>query len=107
MIYICLILNIVHPILGTEVSNNTEGTHLIANRQEMKMTKWEYKIVDHSNSTAMGYSNEETEAFKIEHEDTVHWKYEMSRIELNKLGQESWKLVTQDGASQIYLRRPL
>ena len=33
------------------------------------MTKWEYKIVDHSNSTAMGYSNEETEAFKIEYKD--------------------------------------
>ena len=47
------------------------------------MTKWEYKIVDHSNSTSMGYSNEETEAFKIEHKDAVHWKYEMSRIELN------------------------
>ena len=67
----------------------------------------EYKIVDHSNSTAMGYSNEETEAFKIEYKDAVHWKYEMSRIELNKLGQEGWELVTQDGASQIYLRRPL
>ena len=100
--------HIVHPILGTEVSNDTEGTHLIANRQEMeKMTKWEYKIVDHSNSTAMGYSNEETEAFKIEYKDAVHWKYEMSRIELNKLGKEGWELVTQDGASQIYLRRPI
>ena len=88
--------HIVHPILGTEVSNDTEGTHLIANRQEMeKMTKWEYKIVDHSNSTAMGYSNEETEAFKIEYKDAVHWKYEMSRIELNKLGKEGWELVTQ------------
>jgi len=72
-----------------------------------KMTKWEYKIVDHSNSTAMGYSNEETEAFKIEYKDAVHWKYEMSMIELNKLGQEGWELVTQDGASQIYLRRPI
>jgi len=41
------------------------------------MTKWEYKIVDHSNSTAMGYSNDETEAFKIEYKDAVHWKYEM------------------------------
>jgi len=29
-------IHIVHPILGTEVSNNTEGTHLIAIRQEMK-----------------------------------------------------------------------
>ena len=44
---------------------------------------------------------------KIEYKDAVHWKYEMSRIELNKLGQEGWELVTQDGASQIYLRRPL
>jgi hypothetical protein len=26
---------------------------------------------------------------------------------LNKLGQEGWELVTQDGASQIYLRRPI
>ena len=101
-------VGIVHPILGTEVSNNTEGTHLIANSAgDEKMTKWEYKIVDHSNSTAMGYSNEETEAFKIEYKDAVHWKYEMSMIELNKLGQEGWELVTQDGASQIYLRRPI
>jgi hypothetical protein len=28
-------------------------------------------------------------------------------IELNKLGEEGWELVTQDGASQIYLRRPI
>ena len=27
-------------------------------------TKWEYKIIDHSNSTAMGYTNEKTEEFK-------------------------------------------
>tara|TARA_B100000963_G_scaffold255736_1_gene224341 strand:+ start:280 stop:495 length:216 start_codon:yes stop_codon:yes gene_type:complete len=71
------------------------------------MKKWEYKIVDHSNSTAMGYSNEETEAFKIEYKDAVHWKYEMSRIELNKLGQEGWELISQDGPKQIYLRRPI
>ena len=58
-------------------------------------------------TTSMGYSNEETEAFKVEYKDAAHWKYEMSRIELNKLGQEGWELVTQDGASQIYLRRPL
>ena len=100
--------HIVHPILGTEVGNNTEGTHLIAIRQEMKkMTKYEYKIVDHSNSTSLGYSNDETVEFKLAHKDAVHWKYEMSMIELNKLGQEGWELVTQDGASQIYLRRPL
>ena len=71
------------------------------------MNKWEYKIVDHSNSTAMGYSNEDTETFKEQHKDPANWKYEMSMIELNKLGQEGWELVTQDGASQIYLRRPL
>ena len=71
------------------------------------MTKGEYKIVDHSNSTSMGYSNEETEAFKIEFKDAVHWKHEMSQIELNKLGQEGWELVTQDGAHQIYLKRQI
>jgi hypothetical protein len=31
----------------------------------------------------------------------------MSMIELNNLGQEGWELVTQDGANQIYLRRPI
>jgi len=71
------------------------------------MIKWEYKIVDHSNSTAMGYSNEETEAFKIEHKDAVHWKYEMSRIELNKLGKAGWELISQNGPQQIYLRRQI
>ena len=30
----------------------------------MSDVKWEYKIVDHSNSTSMGYSNPETEDFK-------------------------------------------
>ena len=30
----------------------------------MSNTKWEYKIVDHSNSSSMGYSNPETEALK-------------------------------------------
>jgi len=71
------------------------------------MAKWEYKVVDHSNSTAMGYSNEETEVFKEMHKDVVHWKYEMSMVELNKLGQDGWELITQDGAHQIYLRRPI
>ena len=33
----------------------------------MSDIKWEYKIVDHSNSTAMGYSNPETEDFKETH----------------------------------------
>jgi len=71
------------------------------------MTKWEYKIVDHSNSTAMGYSNEETEVFKEKHKDSIHWKYEMSMVELNKLGQKGWELISQDGARQIYLKRPI
>ena len=69
------------------------------------MTKWEYKIVDHSNSTSMGYSNEETEVFKDLYKDAINWKYEMSMIELNKLGQQGWELVSQDGSNQIYLKR--
>ena len=71
------------------------------------MSKWEYKIVDHSNSTAMGYSNEETEEFKIKHQDAVHWKHEMSMIELNKLGVVGWELVSLDSANEIYLKRQL
>ena len=35
----------------------------------MSSNKWEYKIVDHSNSTSMGYSNPETEEFKEKHKD--------------------------------------
>ena len=69
------------------------------------MTKWEYKIVDHSNSTSMGYSNEETEVFKDLYKDAINWKYEMSMIELNKLGQQGWELVSQDGLNQMYLKR--
>jgi|TARA_B110000977_G_scaffold199916_1_gene288701 hypothetical protein len=69
------------------------------------MTKWEYKIVDHSNSTSMGYSNEETEVFKDLYKDAINWKYEMSMIELNKLGQQGWELVSQDGSNQMYLKR--
>ena len=34
-------------------------------------------------------------------------KYESLKQSLNKLGEEGWELVTQDGASQIYLRRPI
>ena len=71
------------------------------------MNKWEYKIVDHSNSTSMGYSNEDTEHFKEQHKEPANWKYEMSRIELNKLGQEGWELVSLDSSSQIYLKRLL
>jgi hypothetical protein len=69
------------------------------------MNKWEYKIVDHSNSTSMGYSNEETEVFKDLYKDAINWKYEMSMIELNKLGQQGWELVSQDGSNQMYLKR--
>jgi hypothetical protein len=71
------------------------------------MNKWEYKIVDHSNSTSMGYSNEETENFKEQHQAPKNWKYEMSMIELNKLGQEGWELVSLDSSNQIYLKRPI
>ena len=42
----------------------------------MSHIKWEYKIVDHSNSTSMGYSNPETEDFKEAHKDK-DWKLEM------------------------------
>ena len=35
----------------------------------MSDSKWEYKIVDYSNSTSMGYSNPETEEFKEKHKD--------------------------------------
>ena len=73
----------------------------------MIMNKWEYKIVDHSNSTSMGYSNEETENFKAQHQEPKNWKYEMSMIELNKLGQEGWELVSLDSSNQIYLKRPI
>jgi len=72
----------------------------------MSVTKWEYKIVDHSNSTAMGYSNEATEEFKEKYKDAVNWKYEMSMIELNKLGQDGWEMVSQDSSNQVYLKRP-
>ncbi len=71
------------------------------------MNKWEYKIVDHSNSTSMGYSNEETEVFKDLYKDAINWKYEMSMIELNKLGQEGWELISLDSSNQIYLKRLL
>ena len=73
----------------------------------MIMNKWEYKIVDHSNSTSMGYSNEDTEHFKEQHKESANWKYEMSMIELNKLGQEGWELVSLDTSNQMYLKRLL
>ncbi|MDB4042963.1 hypothetical protein N9507_01880 [Gammaproteobacteria bacterium] len=71
------------------------------------MSNWEYKIVDHSNSTSMGYSNEETEDFKIKYKNAFHWKHEMSMIELNKLGEQGWELISLDSASEIYLKRQL
>ena len=55
----------------------------------MSDSKWEYKIVDYSNSTSMGYSNPETEEFKEKHKDK-DWKLEMMSIEINKLGQDGW-----------------
>ena len=71
------------------------------------MNKWEYKIVAHSNSTSMGYSYEDTEHFKEQHKEPANWKYEMSMIELNKLGLEGWELVSLDSSNQIYLKRLL
>ncbi|MDA0759432.1 MAG: hypothetical protein O2989_04300 [Proteobacteria bacterium] len=73
----------------------------------MSATKWEYKIVDHSNSTVMGYSNEATEEFKKEYKDAYNWKYVMSTIELNKLGQDGWEIAAVNGANQIYLKRSI
>ena len=55
----------------------------------------------------MGYSNEDTENFKDQHKEPANWKYEMSMIELNKLGQEGWELVSLDSSNQIYLKRLL
>jgi hypothetical protein len=55
----------------------------------------------------MGYSNEETEDFKIKYKNAVHWKHEMSMIELNKLGEQGWELISLDSASEIYLKRQL
>ena len=72
----------------------------------MSNTKWEYKIVDHSNSSSMGYTNPETEEFKEEHINKV-WKLEMMNIELNKLGQEGWEMVGHNGPNAIYLKREL
>ena len=72
----------------------------------MTATKWEYKIADLSNSTSMGYSNPETEDFKQEHKDS-DWKLLMMNIEINKLGQEGWEMVSNNGSDQIYFKRPV
>ena len=67
---------------------------------------WEYKIVDLSNSTSMGFSNPETEEFKANHKN-VDWKLEMRNIVLNKYGSDGWELVSIDGDSSAYFRRQL
>ena len=70
----------------------------------MSNTKWEYKIVDHSNPTSMGYSNPETEDFKETHKDK-DWKLEMMNVEINKLGHEGWEMVGINGNNEIYFKR--
>ena len=72
----------------------------------MSHTKWEHKIVDHSNSTSMGYSNPETEDFKEKHKDK-DWKLEMMNIEINKLGEEGWEMIASNGSNEIYLKRKI
>ena len=70
----------------------------------MSDSKWEYKIVDFSNSTSMGYSNPETEEFKEKHKDK-DWKIEMRNIEVNKLGQDGWEMVGMNGNNEMYFKR--
>jgi hypothetical protein len=70
----------------------------------MSNSKWEYKIVDHSNSTTMGYSNPETEEFKEKHKDK-NWKIEMRNIEANKLGQDGWEMVGMSDNYEMYFKR--
>ncbi|MDA9636332.1 hypothetical protein N9T42_01340 [SAR86 cluster bacterium] len=72
----------------------------------MSNAKWEYKIVDHSNSTSMGYTNPETEEFKENHKDK-DWKLEMMNLEINKLGQDGWEMVAANNSSEIYLKRKI
>jgi|TARA_B110000003_G_C16387917_1_gene433180 hypothetical protein len=72
----------------------------------MTNRKWEYKIVDHSNSTSMGYSNPETEDFKEAHKDK-NWKLEMMNIEINKLGSEGWEMVGINESNEIYFKREI
>ena len=72
----------------------------------MTNRKWEYKIVDHSNSTSMGYSNPETEDFKEAHKDK-NWKLEMMNIEINKLGSEGWEMVGINENNEIYFKREI
>ena len=70
----------------------------------MSDIKWEYKIVDYSNSTSMGYSNPETEEFKEKHKDK-DWKIEMRNIEVNKLGQDGWEMVGMNDNYEMYFKR--
>ena len=72
----------------------------------MSQTKWEYIIVNHSNSTTMGYTNPETEDFKEKHKDK-DLKLEMMNIAINKLGQEGWEMVGINGNNEIYLKRKI
>ena len=72
----------------------------------MSQTKWEYKIVNHHNSTTMGYSNPETEEFKEKYKDK-DWKLEMRNIAINKLGQEGWEISGINGNDEIYLKRKI
>ena len=70
----------------------------------MSHAKWEYKIVNHSNSTSMRYTNPETEDFKELHKDN-NWKLEMMNIEINKLGEDGWEMVGINGNNEIYFKR--
>jgi hypothetical protein len=72
----------------------------------MSDSKWEYKIVDYSNSTSMGYSNPETEEFKEKHKDK-DWKIEMRNIEVNKLGQDGWEMVGMNDNNEMYFKRKI
>ena len=72
----------------------------------MSDNKWEYKIVDYSNSTSMGYSNPETEEFKEKHKDK-DWKIEMRNIEVNKLGQDGWEMVGMNDNNEMYFKRKI
>ena len=72
----------------------------------MSDSKWEYKIVDYSNSTSMGYSNPETEEFKEKHKDK-DWKIEMRNIKVNKLGQEGWEMVGMNDNNEMYFKRKI
>ena len=74
--------------------------------EEIMGNNWEYKIVDLSNSTSMGFSNPETEEFKANHKN-VDWKLEMRNIVLNKYGSDGWELVSIDPDSSVYFKRQL